>query len=134
MLREVKATTRAQRALIAEFRDGQQIGLASEAGANEKPIPVSNLAVSIKEPGYSELYAAHLAGNCWYAEPEDLLRGSALRIGIEDVEATLFVSCPVGEPLRGALSVSFDYAVESPQEKAEILRELTPQFEPLLAP
>lgn len=131
-LRGVTRDTQAQRSLLARFRDGQRLSVATNAAPNEPAVMQSNLAVSLAEPGYRDIHQAHLRQQCYRVSREELPRDSALFLGLEGVDAWWYLSCPVGRPLLGAISVSFDYPDAPLDEAEEVLKAAAPNLEPLL--
>ena len=123
--------TGADRALFAEFKDGERVAIATVASGGVPPIQENNRVVSIREKHYSELYRAHTNGadgECWAfdmskVQPDD----STLYIGMDKVGANSLASCPVHHPgsrsLWGAISVSFDQEGIDPKRVFPELRK-----------
>jgi hypothetical protein len=124
--------TGAQRALLAKFEGRERISVVTLATPGSAPILASNLVVRLDQPGYRDLYRAHLRGDCWQVNLEDAPPDSTLEIGMQAVEAVTLVSCPVGKPLRGAISLSFDYEDADIPAAKEAMSRITPKLEALL--
>jgi hypothetical protein len=124
--------TGAQRALLARFEGRERISVATLATPGSAPVLASNLVVRVDQPGYRDLYRAHLRGDCWEVNLEDAPPDSTLEIGMQAVEAVTLVSCPVGKPLRGAISVSFDYNGADIPAAKEAMGRILPELEALL--
>ena len=128
----------ADRGLIADFKAGDRISRYAATAEGSAPVSEENEHVSLAAPGFRDLYAAHIDGECWvyeFGENMDLpLDRAASKTGAKIlVSYPLFKSATHQRPW-GAVSVSFNDDLVDGDKVCAAMRESALEIGPLLSP
>jgi hypothetical protein len=126
---QIMISTKADRALLTRFVEGDREAVASVSQGGKPEVVRANQYTSLSVYPYDVLYREHRAGRCWnYHYKQGTPKKNILEDGMARVGAQELLSCPVKVQgrLLGAVSVSYSQvlAVATEAQKLAQLRRL----------